>query len=244
MTDWDARVPLPAVGEAGPFALDAGLALERLSPREPDLFRVVGDDGPRVLRLCRGELRYAPALPAEALMLRFDARVEVPAGTGGLSLYAGLPVDTALEHVSADGAQITRVALRASPALKRRLALGKVDDATLARAVDVSLCATPSEVPPGLAVLPLRFLGATDTARTVDRVMLPAGGLCLWAGGPLLFTSAVEIDLREGEAVGVRVLPEVPRADVTLRFGPTSDTGEFSLRSIMRALTQFVRGVE
>ncbi len=241
MTDWDASVPLPS-REATLRPAD-GVELRRLSEAEPELWRLVGEDGARIVRLPAGLLRVLPVLPDEPLVLRFSTRLDVSAGAPTAHLFAGLPVNLRLEHVPETGSPLT-VAHVTAPGLRRRLAVGRVDDPQMARTAQIEVVAAPCDVPEGLAVVPLRFLSPETGTRTLDRVMLPAGGLSLWAGGSVLYTSAVEVDLRESETVGVRILPEVPRPDVTLRFGPTSQTGEFSLRGIVRALTQFARGAE
>lgn len=133
---------------------------------------------------------------------------------------------------------------RVVPGLRRRLAVGRVEEPVLARAVDVKLYDRAAEVPAGLAVLPLRFRLPDSGQRSLDRVMLPAGCLSLWAGGTVVHGATVEVDLHDPDELEIRILTEVPRADVSLRFGPPSDTGEFSLRSLMRSLTQLALGAD
>jgi hypothetical protein len=180
-------------------------------------------------------------------VLRFAAPLDLTpsSGQGCVEVFAALPVDVQVEHLpEGEKAKPSVVAQAFASGLRRRLAVGRVEAPSLARAVDTSLQASAADVAPGLAVLPLRFRLPEEGVRTLDRIMLPAGGLSLWAGGPALYASAVEVDPRHPEEVLVRILAEVPRADVSLRSGPTSNTGEFSLRGLVRALTQITFGAE
>lgn len=242
MIDWDRTWPLPLSGEA--VTLEPGLSLRRAGTTDAALWRFEPPESPRLVRLGGGHLRLVPTLPAEPLVLRFDARLDLTPGPGRAAVFAGMPVNLRLEHVPAPGAEPATLAEVVSPGLRRHLAVGRVEDPQLARAVDVCLYDTPSAVPEGLAVMPLRLRLPETGLRSLDRVMLPAGGLSLWAGGRILYTAAVEVDLREADALEVRILAEVPRADVSLRFGPTSNTGEFSLKALMRSLTQLARGAD
>lgn len=240
MIDWDRTWPLPLSGDA--VTLEADLSLRRAGTTDAALWRFEPPEAPRLVRLGGGHLRLVPTLPPEPLVLRFDARLDLTPGPGRAAVFAGMPVNLRLEHVPAPGAEPAPLAERVSPGLRRHLAVGRVEDPQLARAVDVCLYDTPGAVPEGLAVMPLRLRLPETGLRSLDRVMLPAGGLSLWAGGKVLYTAAVEVDLRDADALEVHILAEVPRADVSLRFGPTSNTGEFSLKSLMRSLTQLARG--
>jgi hypothetical protein len=240
--DWDRTWPLPLSGDA--VTLEPGLSLRRAGSTDAALWRFEPPETPRLVRLGAGHLRLVPTLPAEPLVLRFDARLDLTPGPGHAAIFAGLPVNLRLEHVPGPGMEPATLAERVSPGLRRHLAVGQVEDPVLARAVDVGLYDSAAGVPEGLAVMPLRLRLPESGLRSLDRVMLPAGGLSLWAGGKVLYTAAVEVDLREADALEVRILAEVPRADVSLRFGPTSNTGEFSLKALMRSLTQLARGAD
>lgn len=251
MIDWDRTWSLPTPDQTdaeGRLELAPGLTLRRQGSEEAGLWRFESPEPARLVRLTAGDLRLVPVLPAEPLVLRFDTRLDLTPGPGVAAVFAGLPVCVRLEHVPpytrADMASGTALAEHVPPALRRQLALGKVEEPQLARAVDVTLYDSAARVPEGLAVMPLRVRLPDLGLRSIDRVMLPAGGLSLWAGARMLYTSAVEVDVRDPDAVEVRVLAEVPRADVTLRSGPASTTGEFSLRALIRYLTSLARGTD
>ncbi len=241
MTNWDETWPLSTAGER--VELPMGLELARAGAPETHLWRTQPPQAPRLLRLPGGYLRLVPTVPDEPLVLRFDARLDLAPGAGRAVVYAGLPVNLRVEHMPVgERAAAVPVLEHTVPALRRRLAVGQVEAPQMARCVDVTLHDAPGSVGEGLAVLPLRIALPEEGVRSLDRVMLPRGGLSLWAGGRQLFASAVEVDLADDDAVEVRILAEVPRPDVSLRFGPSSDTGSFSLRSLVRALTQRAMG--
>jgi len=241
VTNWDETWPLSTAGER--LELPMGLVLVRAGAPETHLWRTQPPQPPRLLRLPGGHLRLVPTMPDEPLVLRFDARLDLAPGTGRAVVYAGLPVNLRVEHMPV-GERTAPIAVleQSVPALRRRLAIGPVEAPQMARCVDVTLHDAAALVGNGLAVLPLRVALPEEGVRSLDRVILPRGGLSIWAGGRQLFASAVEVDHGDDDAVEVRVLAEVPRPDVSLRFGPSSDTGSFSLSSLVRALTQRAMG--
>ncbi len=236
MTNWDETWPLATAGER--LELPFGLGLVRGGRPETHLWRTEPPLASRLVRLPGGYLRIVPTLPDEPLVVRFDARLDLAPGTGRAAVFAGLPVNLRVEHMAL-GERVAGVPVleHVVPGLRRRLVVGQVDAPQMARCVDVTLHPSPDAVPVGLAVLPLRIRLPEEGLRSLDRVMLPRGGVSLWAGGTHLHASVVEVDPAEDDAAEVRILAEVPRPDVSLRFGPSPDTGSFSLRSFVRALT-------
>lgn len=252
VTDWDRTWDLPTLADT--LELGEGLTLHRVGEPTAELWQWAFNA--HLVRLPRGTLRLVPVFPNEPIVLRLDRPLDLAPGKESVA-WTGLPVDVQVEHmapsVSGPGhghgnglgpGVVAVLARHHAPGLRRRLAVGSVDAPLIARTAEATLYSAPNRVPAGQAVIPLRFLHAPDALRTLDRILLPAGQLSLWAGRTVVYSGMVEVDLRESVAVGVRVVHEVPRGDVSLRSGPPPESGDFSLRSVLRSLTQIVQWVE
>ncbi|MCB9536963.1 MAG: hypothetical protein H6704_11980 [Myxococcales bacterium] len=224
--NWDVAVE---VGEDATIAAPGCLvALDRLGD---DVWRMATHDAFRDVWLPRGAARVSlrPALPAEPLALCFAVPLQAVGGAGALEGWGAMPVEAVLE-VRTD-AGVVDVLTITPPRLRRKLAVGPVDAAELARAVDVAFRPGPlPEVgPPGECVVPLRF-ERPGSAATIDRLVVPAGVLSLYSRGPRLVSARLNVGVPRENDVHVAVQSGPPAPDMVRRFGPPDGPRSFSAR--------------